>query len=192
MNLANMKRKGRSRKKPLLLWATICLLLALGAGAATGLILEDTVPGVAGKSSVGVSQSLAITNVTAMGSSDAFLATINDDRTSFAAHIQGNNGDVVGLAVEVSNLGEKDDITFQLIIEKYDAPISCAIDADDSNGMDTDGDGTIESVVQIGNSTWISVVGGGSSNTLYITLAIEDAASPGFYDIKYQLVPVNF
>lgn len=192
MNHANHYRRRRPKRGQWVLWAIITLFLAVGAGAATGLILEDSVEGVSGNSSVGVSQTLAVTNVTALGRSDGFIASISDDQVSFAAHIQVNNGDRTGLSVEISNLGAFDDITFQFVIHYDSAPFSFSIASDDSDGIDTDGDGSVEPVVQISPDTWVSKVGAGSTNTLDVTIAVEDAAAPGYYELSYEILPVNF
>ncbi len=191
MNHAKRKPHRKPIRGQWLLWAVITLFLAVGAGAATGLILEDSVEGISGNSSLGVNQSLAVTNVTAMGDNDGFIATIDDDQVSFAAHMQVNNGDRTGLSVEISNLGGIDDITFQFIIHYGDGPFSFSIVSDDTDGEDTDGDGTVEPVVRTGMETWVSKVGAGSTNTLDVTVAVEDAAAPGFYELSYEIKPMN-
>lgn len=192
MNHAKPNRYHKPKGGQWLLGAVVTLLLAVGAGAATGLILEDSVEGISGNSSFGISQSLAVTNVTAMGDSDGFIATIDDDQVSFAAHMQVNNGDRSGMSVEITNLGNIDDITFRFVIHYNAAPFSFSILTDDIDGVDTDGDGTVESVVRISTDTWVSVVGAGDTNTLDVTIAVEDAAAPGFYEISYEILPVNF
>jgi len=191
MNHANTNRYHSPKRGQWLLYAIVTLFLAVGAGAATGLILEDSVSGISGSSSMTVGQTLAVTNVTAVGNSDAFFATIDDNQVAFSAHIEANNGDHTGLAVEITNLGGLDDVAFHFIINSQDAPCTFSISSDDANGVDSDGDGTVEPVVRIAPNTWVSVVGAGSTNTLYVSIDLSDTAPSGFYDISYEILPVN-
>ena len=161
-------------------WLLMAALVIVGAGAATGLVLKDQIDGT---TTIAVSQALTIVSVDEGIGSDAdeFLATIHDDGTSWAAHFEANNGDVLELEVTVDNLGGSDDIVALL-----------TMDVPEGITVNVEGDSTTtENVVQIAPNQWKFVVLYDETNTLDITLAIEDAATAGFYEIASTIIPVN-
>lgn len=178
-----------SKKLPA--WALLAALVIVGAGAATGLVLKDQINGT---TTIAVSQALIVTSVTQGAGSDGdeFLGTIDDDGMSWAAHFEANNGDQLELEVIVANLGgqsDQDEIVFKIVLD-WPEGITIDIAADDTTA--DDGDNTVnEKVIEICPREWKSVVGDGETNTLDISIAIEDAMSTGFYTLTGTIVPMN-
>ncbi len=161
-------------------WLLLAALVIVGAGAATGLVLKDQIDGT---TTIAVSQALTVVSVNEGGGSDAdeFLATIHDDGTGWAAHFEANNGDVLELELEIENLGGSDDIVALLTMDVPEG-ITVNIEGDDDDD---------ENIVQIAPNQWKFVVLYDETNTLDMTLAIEDAAATGFYEIASTIIPAN-
>jgi len=175
--------------KKLPAWALLAALVIVGAGAATGLVLKDQIDG---KTTIAVSQALYISDIDYDGDYDEALVTINDDGMSWAAHFEANNGDVLVVELEISNDGgtsDQDEMVFKLVLD-WPEGMTIDISADDTTADDGDTT-TNEKVIQICPADYKSVVGDGEDNTLYIEIAIEDAAPTGFYEITGTLVPLN-
>ena len=83
--------------------AVLALLILSGAGAVTGLLIQDTMEN---ESSVAVGQAILVVGVEecAVGSdADEFLASVSDDGTAFNVYFEANNGDYVCYNLKVAN-----------------------------------------------------------------------------------------
>lgn len=156
--------------KKLPAWLLLGALVIVGAGAATGLVLKDQITGT---TTIAVSQALSITSVTGAGG-DEFLGTINDNGVEWAAHFEANNGDLLTLTLEVTNVGDQS----MHGIWTLDVPAGITVDATTAN------------VVEIAPHVWKQDYSVGA-NALVFEFALEDAQPTGFYEITGVLVPVN-
>ena len=175
--------------KKLPAWALLAALVIVGAGAATGLVLKDRIDGT---TTIAISQALYVGTPTATGDFDEFLVTVNDDGMSWSAHFEANNGDTLVLHIPVYNDGgaaDQDEIVFKIVMG-WPEGVTLDMSADDT--LADDGDTTTnEQIIQICPADWKSVVGDDEDNTLDITIAIEDAAAIGFYEITGTIYPLN-
>ena len=90
-------------------WVFVALLIITGAGAATGLILKDSLQGT---TTVAVSQAILIDYSSfsysdVHGDFDEAFVSVNDDGSEWAVHIENNNGDVVWYDLPVVNTGDE-------------------------------------------------------------------------------------
>lgn len=164
--------------KKLPAWMLLAALVIMGAGAATGLVLKDQITGT---TTIAVGQALHIDSVTGSGG-DAFLGTVEDDGSAWAAHFEANNGDSLTMVLTVGNDGGSDDIVAQLTL---DIPSGISVSIASS---DTDAD---DNIVQTGPNTWKFGVDSASTNVLTFTIAIEDTAATGFYEMDGTIDPLN-
>jgi len=93
----------------------ITMLILLGAGAATGLILKDALDGT---TTIAVSQAILIDHTTfgptdVHGDFDEAFVSVNDDGTEWAVHIESNNGDLIWYDLPIVNAG-RENIVVQL------------------------------------------------------------------------------
>jgi len=96
-------------------WMMITMLILLGAGAATGLILKDALDGT---TTIAVSQAILIDHTTfgptdVHGDFDEAFVSVNDDGTEWAVHIESNNGDLIWYDLPIVNAG-RENIVVQL------------------------------------------------------------------------------
>ena len=175
MSPARQKYVQRNRK--LLPFAFIAMLLAGGAGAASGLILEDSITGTTGNNTIAVSQALAITAIETSGGDSSF-GVIDDNGLNFAAHYQANNGDKLTLAVNLTNQANTP-IYYLLTITNPNPELTLAVE------------GSGNPVVMAGENTWASVQAANETSTLTITIIIANSAASGLYELAYEIEPVE-
>lgn len=168
-----MKSKCNFFGKKLPAWMLLAALVVVGAGAATGLVLKDKIDGT---TTIAVSQALYIDAINGGGDYDEFLATINDNRVEWAAHFEANNGDELELDIDVGNDGGSDTIVALLTM---DIPEGITVSEDN------------DEAIQIAANQWKFEVSDGSTADLEFTIAIEDAAATGFYELTGVIIPVN-
>ena len=175
MGLANAQhtKKFSFFGKKLPAWVLLAALVAVGAGAATGLVLKDQIDGT---TTIAVSQALTVTSVASSGGDDdEFLGTIDDDGMTWAAHFEANNGDVVDLQVTVTNGGGSDSIVAILTLDVPEG-ITVSIDSE---------------ATQCSANQWKFDVTAGGTEVLDFDFALEDALATGFYTITGTIEPVN-
>ncbi len=159
--------------KKLPAWMLLAALVVVGAGAATGLVLKDQIDGT---TTIAVSQALYISDLDGGGDADEFLGTINDNRVEWAAHFEANNGDELDLDIDISNDGGSDTIVALLTM---DIPEGITVSEDN------------DEAVQTAANQWKFEVSAAGTAELEFTIAIEDAAATGFYELTGVIIPVN-
>lgn len=138
---------------------------------------------VIGGGSLAVSQALQAGAVTFTGDHDEALGTTSDDGTSFAAHVELNQGDTSNIFVRLSNQGQGD--------------IAYVMSIPGTGGVSVSATptGDITQFARTGVYTWKFLLPGGVSSAdtgIKLTLAIPDAAPTGFYSLgAVTLRPVN-
>jgi len=86
-------------------WAILALLIISGAGAVTGLLLQDSVNGY---TTIGVSQAILVDytqfdKTDVVGDADEVLVSVSDDGSQWRVHIEANNGDLITIYLPVAN-----------------------------------------------------------------------------------------
>ncbi len=165
-------------------WLLVVALAMAGAGAATGIVLADS---ITGRTTVAVSQAVLVAAPPIVGGdADEGLGTVEDDGTAFAVHFEANNGDIVYVFIPLKNeAGPEQNVVVELHMAVPDG-MSMSIAAD--------GVGVHDDVVRTGPAAWVFTLDGaaaGGSHGLTLTVAIEDAQSTGFYETQGTLIPVN-
>ena len=121
--------------------------------------------------------------MTFTGDHDESLGTTSDDGTSFAAHVELNQGDTSNIFVRLSNQGQGD--------------IAYVMSIPGTGGVSVSATptGDITQFARTGVYTWKFLLPGGVSSAdtgIKLTLAIPDAAPTGFYSLgAVTLRPVN-
>ncbi len=165
-------------------WLMVAALAVVGAGAATGIVLADSITGT---TTVAVSQAVLVSEPPIIGGdADEGLGTVRDDGASFAAHFEANNGDIVTIFIPLKNEAGPT----QNIVVEYTMMIPTGLTV----SIAADGVGVHDDVVRTGPSTWIFTLDGiaaGGTHGITMTVAIEDAQKAGFYETLGTLVPRN-
>ena len=165
-------------------WLLVVALAMAGAGAATGIVLADS---ISGRTTVAVSQAVLVAAPPLIGGdADEGLGTVEDDGAAFAAHFEANNGDIVLVFIPLKNEAGPD----QNIVVEFRMAIPEGLTV----SIDADGVGVHNDVVRIGPSAWVFTLDGaaaGGSHGITMTVAIEDAQSTGFYETQGTFIPQN-
>ena len=163
-------------------WALVAVIAVAGAGAATGIVLADS---IIGTSSVTVSQAVLVAAPPILsGDADESLGTVEDNGARFGAHFEANNGDQVNIFIPLKNEAGPDQDIVVLFTLGQAPGLTVSLVAD--------GVGVHDDVVRTGPTTWVFTVDGeaaGTPNGITLTVAIEDAQSTGFYELNGVLRP---
>lgn len=164
-------------------WVLVAVILVAGAGAATGIVLADS---IIGTSTVTVSQAVLVAAPPIIGGdADESLGTVEDNGARFGAHFEANNGDLVTIYIPLKNeAGPEQDIVVLFTLGQ--APgLTISIVAD--------GVGVHEDVVRTGPTTWVFTLDGianGDPHGITLTVALEDSQTPGFYELNGAFKPM--
>lgn len=169
-------------------WALILSTVIAGAGAATGIILADDIPGAV---VVSVSQAILVEKPIVTGDYDQRFSSVSDDGTMFTAGVEANNGDSFAVNVPVRNEANGDIVVEMTVFTGTNTAGVITVDLD--------GSGLIDDVVRFDNWTWKFTADADANGDddspvvdgVCIKVAIADDADPGFYHIQGTLRPVK-
>lgn len=165
-------------------WLMVVALAMAGAGAATGIVLADSING---RTTVAVSQAVLVAAPPLVGGdADEGLGTVKDDGAAFAVHFEANNGDNVLVFIPLKNeAGPEQNIVVEL---RMVVPEGLSI------SIDADGVGVHDDVVRTGPAAWVFTLDGaaaGGTHGITLCVAIEDAQATGFYETQGTFIPQN-
>jgi hypothetical protein len=132
------------------------------------------------------------------GNTDASITRISDDKTSFQAAAEMQNGDDFNIESTIDNSSANEHAVEVTVDSPAAIDVSVAnpetggaagnVDATDANA-DSESE---NNAVKTGENTWLAKISG-DDNTEGITLdaALKDTASPGSYDISVAINPVS-
>ena len=178
--------------------AVILGTAALGAGGAGVTAAASGLNGsVEGQADVQAEQALTVNSVAVGGDTDASFTRTSDDNTEFQAAVELNNGDSVRFTADVEN-SATDSLDVQVAVDAPDvfdvtvrndgsAQGSPQDDVDDN----TDDDSSGGEAVKTGEGTFVTEIGGNSTENLNIDAELDDTASPGSYDIGVAINPLS-
>ena len=163
-------------------WVMVAVIAVAGAGAATGIVLADS---IIGSSSLTVSQAVLVASPPLIGGdADESLGTVEDNGASFAIHFEANNGDIVTVFIPLKNeAASAQDIVVQFTMGQAPGLTMSIV---------SDGMGVHDDVVNIGPGTWVFTLDGDANGTphgILLTVAIEDSQTPGFYELAGVFTP---
>lgn len=169
-------------------WTLLVALAITGAGAATGIVFADEIPGGV---TVTVSQAILVDKPVVTGDFDNRFTSVSDDGTTFSAGVEVNNGDTFSVIVPVRNEANGDIVVEMTVITSANAASYMT--------LDLDGAGLIDDTVRFDNWTWKFTADADANGLndnpvidgVCINIAVADDAPAGFYHISGTLRPVS-
>ncbi len=169
-------------------WTLLIALAIAGAGAATGIVFADEIPGGV---TVTVSQAILVDKPVVMGDFDESHTAVSDDSTRFEAGVEVNNGDTFTVIIPVRNEANGDIVVEMDII--YSPNVAAYLT------FDLDGSGLIDDVVRFSNWTWKFTADADANGLddnpvidgICMVIAVADNAPTGFYNIEGVLHPAE-
>ncbi len=169
-------------------WTLLVALAITGAGAATGIVFADEVPGGV---TVTVSQAILVEKPVVTGDFDNSFTSVSDDGATFSAGVEVNNGDTFGVIVPVRNEANGDIVVEMTLVTSANAAEHLT--------LDLAGVGLIDDDVRFDNWTWKFTADADSNGMadnpvidgVCIMISVADDAPPDFYHISGTLRPVS-
>ena len=209
-----MKKRVSFLGKAIPVWVIAMLLIASGAGAAVGTVLQGNVVGempvavgqalLTGKpvtisanvSNADVDQGLAQPVEWADGSGDGWWVTngadraigaVRDDHTAFQYAAEIDTGDVYGFRLPLKNASDEA-LVGKLILDYPDCfTVEVMSDAHENVGP----------ISRLSLNSWKFALGAGAeyvvdNDSLYVVVAADDTCAPGFYEITGTLEQISY
>ncbi len=209
-----MKKRVSILGKAIPVWMIAMLLIASGAGAAVGTILQGN---VVGEMPVTVSQALLVGTPVEVGDGtitssdvdnmpqsvewadgnsngtweatapDRSIGAVRDDRTAFQFAAEIDTGDVYGFTIPLKNASDEDLVG----ILTLDFPACFTVEV-----MDAYGD-NIGPISRLSLNSWKFDLADAAEyvtadDSLFVVVAADDTCAPGYYNITGQLEQISF
>ena len=216
-----MKKKVTILGKVLPIWLIAILLIASGAGAAVGTVLQGN---VVGEMPVAVSQALLVGTPVGAGGADAgvdisgnvdgaqstaaeianltladrFIGVVSDSGTAFQAAAEIDQGDIYAFWLPLNNASDED-LTAELTLNFPE----CA-EVEVLRGLEGSGsDANIGGVVRTSFNTWKVTVDADAAgaeagaidpneDSILIMVQIDDNCAPGYYSLSGEIHQISF